>query len=64
MVKLIDYDAMAKTHESLRRGLVWCRKCGFEQSVSSAYALKHGWPMHCGRTMTIDHPDTWSKSNA
>ena len=62
-MKLIDYEAMAKTHESLRRGMVWCKVCGISQTVSSAYALKHGWPRHCGATMTIDHPDTWQPDN-
>lgn len=51
------HDKLANCHPSLQRGMVWCRTCGFSQSVSSAYALKHGWPKHCGYTMTIDSPD-------
>lgn len=51
------HNTMAKSHPSLERGMVWCTICGFSQSVSSAYALKSGWPKHCGYTMTIDSPD-------
>jgi hypothetical protein len=59
-MKLIDYEAMSKTHDSLRRGMVWCRHCGHSQQVDAAFCLQHGWPKHCGYTMTIDHPDTWA----
>lgn len=48
---------LAESHPSLSRGMVWCRSCGFSQSVSSAYALKHGWPKCCGYTMTTDSPE-------
>lgn len=51
------HDRIAQSHPSLSRGMVWCRTCGFSQSVSSAHALKHGWPKHCGATMTIDSPE-------
>lgn len=44
-------------HPKLSRGLVWCRSCGREQSVSASYSMKHGWPKCCGATMTIDSPD-------
>jgi len=47
--------------EQLKRGKVWCRTCGREQAVDSAYCLRNGWPTCCGYTMTIDHPDTWKK---
>jgi hypothetical protein len=41
----------------LRRGVVWCTKCGRSESVNSATALRGGWPKCCGFTMTIDSPE-------
>lgn len=41
----------------LRRGEVWCRKCGAHDYVDSAWCLRQGWPVCCGETMTIDSPD-------
>lgn len=49
----------AASHPSLTRGQVWCRTCGHTQKAVSAQALRHGWPKHCGYTMTIDSPDEW-----
>lgn len=43
---------------------VWCRTCGASEPVDAADALAHGWPKHCGYTMTIDHPSTWDDSSA
>lgn len=51
------HEKLGSCHPKLARGLVWCRSCNREQSVSSAYAMKHGWPKCCGETMTIDSPD-------
>lgn len=51
------HDKLAASHPKLARGQVWCRTCGYTERVSSAYALKHGWPKHCGYTMTIDAPE-------
>lgn len=51
------HDKIAASHPALRRGKVWCRTCGHSQPVDSAHALKHGWPKHCGFTMTIDAPE-------
>jgi hypothetical protein len=42
---------------ALRRGRVWCRECGHTERVDSAECLRHGWPKHCGYTMTIDPPE-------
>lgn len=53
----IVYKTLGDCHESLRRGKVWCRTCGREQSVDSADALAHGWPKCCGYTMTVDSPE-------
>lgn len=53
------HETIADSHESLKRGLVWCRTCRREERVDSADALRNGWPKCCGQTMTIDHPDTW-----
>lgn len=54
------HQKLAESHPSLRRGQVWCRKCGRSQRTDSAAALRSGWPKCCGYTMTIDHPDTWA----
>ena len=51
------HDRLARSHPSLERGRVWCRQCGDSQSVSSAFALRYGWPKCCGATMTIDSPE-------
>jgi hypothetical protein len=51
------HEKMAQSHPSLRRGMVWCTVCGVSQRVDSAGALRHGWPKHCGYTMTIDSPE-------
>ena len=40
----------------LKRGQVWCVKCGATFKVDSARSLRHGWPLCCGQTMTIDSP--------
>ena len=41
----------------LARGLVWCTQCGRKQIVKAEYCLRHGWPLCCGYTMTIDSPE-------
>lgn len=46
---------------SLKRGRVWCIACGHTETVNSAHALAHGWPKHCGATMTIDSPEERAK---
>lgn len=58
------HDKIANSHPSLKRGQVWCRKCGSSQKVNSADALRSGWPKCCGQTMAIDHPDTWEANHA
>lgn len=49
-------DKLANCHPSLRRGQVWCRRCGYTQKVDSAECFRSGWPKCCGHTMTIDAP--------
>lgn len=51
------HDTLATAHPSLTRGQVWCRTCGYTEQVSASFAMKHGWPKHCGATMTIDSPE-------
>lgn len=41
----------------LKRGQVWCPKCGFTRKVDGVNALRNGWPKCCGYTMTIDSPE-------
>ena len=53
------YETTAKCHPSLKRGKVWCKKCGCEEKVDAQACFRHGWPECCGETMTIDHPSTW-----
>ncbi len=57
------HKKLTDCHPSLQRGQVWCRNCSSTQKVDSANAFQHGWPKCCGYTMTIDHPNTWSKPN-
>lgn len=35
-------------------GHVMCRVCGSVRKQDPADGLRHGWPMCCGQTMTID----------
>jgi hypothetical protein len=56
---MLDYEALGNSHPKLKRGQVWCRRCGFSQRVASAESLRSGWPKHCGYTMTIDPPEEW-----
>jgi hypothetical protein len=46
----------------LKRGQVWCRRCGATRKVDSAHCLAHGWPECCGETMTIDDPRAQRRS--
>lgn len=40
-----------------RDSLVECSVCGHQKPVDFAHCLRHGWPQHCGLTMTlIEHP--------
>lgn len=43
---------MSQTSCTLR-----CERCGFEQRASFAHHLSHGWPSHCGRTMSLVEVD-------
>jgi hypothetical protein len=51
------WTEMVESSPQLRRGTVWCTKCGRTQSVNSVECLKHGWPKCCGLTMTVDNPE-------
>lgn len=50
-------DMILATSPKLARGKVWCKTCGREQAVNPRDALRGGWPLCCGQTMTIDAPD-------
>ena len=43
---------------ALKRGQVWCLRCGHTQKVDSAHCLRHGWPKCCNATMSISEPTT------
>ncbi|MCP3729293.1 hypothetical protein M9978_02530 [Sphingomonas sp. MG17] len=51
------HQHIANSHAKLRRGQVWCRRCGANRAVDAAAALRFGWPRCCGHTMTIDAPE-------
>lgn len=51
------YLALSNAIPELRRGMVWCIKCGKTEIVSPAHCLEHGWPKCCGQTMTTDSPE-------
>ncbi len=56
------YSDIVESVPKLKRGKVWCRRCGHSQDVDSAQCLRNGWPLCCGHTMTIDAP--WEGSAA
>lgn len=41
----------------LKRGQIWCHKCGHSENINSEVCLRYGWPKHCGETMSIDSPE-------
>jgi len=51
------YEKMVQGSERLKRGRVWCVKCGASKEINSALCLRLGWPKCCGQTMTIDSPE-------
>ena len=52
---------LAQSNPKLARGQVWCNSCGATRKVDSAYCLRHGWPLCCGSTMSIDSPQERAK---
>lgn len=56
-MKLLNYNSIVEQVPQLKRGRVWCHECGHTQPVNSGHALAHGWPLHCGQTMSIDSPE-------
>lgn len=58
------HDKLANSHPSLQRAMVWCCTCGSSQRVNSADALRNGWPVCCGLTMTIDSPEEQRRLSA
>lgn len=52
-------EDIAQSHEKLRRGRVWCKKCGRTEKVDAGDSMTNGWPGCCGETMTIDPPEEW-----
>ena len=55
------YKEMENCHPSLKRGMVWCTKCGRSEKVNTAICMQSGWPECCGYTMTIDSPEEREK---
>lgn len=53
----MDYEKIVQGTDKLKRGIVWCTKCGNSQRTNSAKNLQSGWPKCCGNTMTIDSPE-------
>lgn len=56
------YERIAADVPQIERGKVWCIACGRMQRVDGAEALRNGWPMCCGATMTIDSPQ-WRRAH-
>jgi len=56
-IEPFDMHQVANAIPQVRRGKVWCARCGREASVDGARALANGWPTCCGETMTIDSPE-------
>ena len=48
--------SMTEIHPKLKRGRVWCIKCGNTFKVNASQCLQKGWPKCHGQTMTIDSP--------
>jgi|GEM_PF-4398906 len=53
----MDFQKVVAGSDKLKRGIVWCTECGVHRHVDSEDCFKHGWPKHCGYTMTIDSPE-------
>jgi len=51
------YSELAECHPKLRRGKVFCHKCGNVINVNPEWCLQSGWPKCCGETMSIDNPE-------
>lgn len=56
------YEAIAEDVPQLKRGRVWCIKCGNSLAVDSVECLRSGWPKCCDATMTIDSPEERRKA--
>ena len=50
------YQTIVDQTPKLKRGRVWCRACGTSLGVDPVAALKRGWPLCCGQSMTLDSP--------
>lgn len=51
------YDDIVEDVPALKRGMVWCVRCGRSQAVNSAGCIARGWPKCCNETMAIDSPE-------
>lgn len=56
-MKPVNYQQLGQAHPKLSRGQVWCTRCDHTEKVDSGEAMRSGWPLHCGLTMTIDSPE-------
>ena len=59
-----QYADLTNCHPSVKRGRVWCTKCGRTEKVDSDECFRSGWPKCCGYTMTIDSPTERNATNA
>ena len=50
------YEQIVATSPKLQRGRVWCRTCDRSEAVDPVQALRRGWPLCCGTSMTLDAP--------
>ena len=51
------FEEAVEKSPQLRRGKVWCLKCGRELNVNAVNCLSNGWPKCCLTTMSVSSPD-------
>ncbi len=60
----MDFSKLANIQQSIAAdvwpngALLECHDCGYSERITSQQAgsyLRHGWPKHCGRTMSCDN---------
>jgi hypothetical protein len=56
-------EKIVDDNPKLKRGFVWCTKCGRKAKVDSAQCLRTAWPECCNQTMTIDSPEERKQSS-
>ena len=50
-------ERIVEDSPKMKRGIVWCAKCGKSTKIDSAQCLRTGWPICCSETMSLDSPE-------